>query len=85
MRKRTLTAHSTLPGTRVLVSVDEAATLLSLGRTVVYRLVRRGELRSIKVGRTRRVVAASLNEYIARLLERAHVMEEWDDGVTTWQ
>ncbi len=58
-------------GAKVLVSVEEAAELLSVGRTVVYRLVSRNEVRSVKVGRTRRIVVASLHEYVGRLLEQA--------------
>lgn len=64
-------ASDPLPNAKVLVSVEEAATLLSLGRTVVYRLVTRNELRSVKVGRTRRVVVSSLQEYVDRLLATA--------------
>jgi excisionase family DNA binding protein len=57
--------------TKVLVSIEEAALLLSVGRTMVYHLVMCGELRSVKVGRMRRVVVASLHEYVARLMARA--------------
>jgi excisionase family DNA binding protein len=71
MYKRRIPLGSHLPGAKVLVSVDEAAELLSVGRTVVYRLVARNEVRSIKVGRTRRIVVASLHEYVGRLLEQA--------------
>jgi excisionase family DNA binding protein len=71
MYKRRIPLGSHLPGAKVLVSVDEAAELLSVGRTVVYRLVARNEVRSIKVGRTRRIVVASLHEYVGRQLEQA--------------
>ena len=56
---------------KVLVSVEEAAHLLSVGRTMVYHLVTCGEIRSVKIGRMRRVVAASLHEYVQRLLTAA--------------
>jgi excisionase family DNA binding protein len=55
----------------VLVSVEEAAQRLSIGRTQAYALVRRGELQSVKIGRTRRVVVASLQEYVTKLLQQA--------------
>ncbi len=51
---------------KVLVTVGEAAEMLSLGRTIVYGLVMRNDLRSIKVGRCRRVLVSSLHEYVAR-------------------
>jgi hypothetical protein len=45
--------------------------MLSLGRTLTWALVRSNELQSIKVSNTRRVVVASLYEYIARQLALA--------------
>lgn len=48
-----------------LLSVDEAAGALSLGRSLVYDLIGRGELRSIVVGRRRLIPAAALAEFIA--------------------
>jgi excisionase family DNA binding protein len=43
------------PQTKLLLSIDEAAAVLSLGRTSVYDLVMRQEIVSVKVGRMRRV------------------------------
>jgi excisionase family DNA binding protein len=48
--------------TKLLLTVDEAAAVMSLGRTLLYRLVMRGEIISIKVGRTRRVPMWALRE-----------------------
>jgi excisionase family DNA binding protein len=56
------------PVSRVLLTIDEAAEAMSLGRTLVYGLLRRGELRAIKVGRSRRAVADSLTDFVARQL-----------------
>ncbi len=52
---------------KVLVSVEEAAEMLSLGRSVVYRLIMRNDVRSVKIGRCRRIVVSSLHEYVATL------------------
>jgi len=71
MRKRMNTVPEITPDMKALISVEEAAAMLSLGRTLVYQLVMRGELRSIKVGRTRRIVAFSLREYIGRQMAQA--------------
>ena len=60
--------QSQAPITRVLLTIDETARAMSLGRTFVYSLLRRGELRAVKVGRSRRIVADSLSEFIARQL-----------------
>ena len=51
----------------LLLTVEEAARRLRLGRTVVYRLISSGELESVKVGRLRRVPAECLPEYVATL------------------
>ncbi len=59
------TGGSELAG--LLLTVEEAAKRLRLGRTLVYRLIASGELESVKVGRLRRVPAECLPEYIAAL------------------
>jgi excisionase family DNA binding protein len=56
------------PGTKVLLSVSEAATALSLSRSVLYELLMRGEVLSIKIGRSRRVPVKALHDFVARQL-----------------
>jgi excisionase family DNA binding protein len=51
----------------LLLTVDEAAERLRLGRTLVYRLISSGQLESVTVGRLRRVPAECLVEYVAML------------------
>ena len=46
----------------------EAARLLSLGVTKIYRLMRAGELVSYRDGRARRITTASIHEHMARRL-----------------
>ena len=53
---------------RKLYRVEEVAQLLGVGRTRIFDLIKLGELRSVKIGGSRRVPAAALDEYIARLL-----------------
>lgn len=62
-------AYQQAPDAPLLVTVEEAARRLSIGRTAAYLLVLQGELQSVKIGRTRRVVVASLEAYIQRLLD----------------
>ncbi|MEU3543495.1 helix-turn-helix domain-containing protein [Streptomyces paromomycinus] len=52
--------------TLVLLTVEEAARRLSIGRTTCYGLIRSGELESVGIGRLRRVPADALAEYLAR-------------------
>jgi excisionase family DNA binding protein len=53
----------------ILVSVDDAAQMLSIGRTAAWELVRKRKIRSVKIGRARRVPIAAIQEYIQRLLD----------------
>jgi excisionase family DNA binding protein len=50
------------------VSPREAARLLGLGLSHLYNLMRTNELKSFMAGRSRRIVMASLHDYIARRL-----------------
>jgi len=60
------TAATGLP---LLLTVEEAASLLRLGRTRVYQLVMGGKIQSVKVGRRRLVVRQGLEEFVAQLVE----------------
>jgi excisionase family DNA binding protein len=51
----------------LLLTVEEAARRLRIGRTLVYQLISSGELESVKVGRLRRVPAECLPAYVATL------------------
>ena len=50
---------------RMLLSVEEAADRLGIGRTTMWALLRRGEVASVHVGRLRRIEPAALAAYIA--------------------
>jgi excisionase family DNA binding protein len=53
---------------KLAYSIDEAFPALSIGRTQLFVLLRRGEIASVKVGRRRLIPAASLDAYLARLI-----------------
>ncbi|MFI8305498.1 excisionase family DNA-binding protein [Streptomyces sp. NPDC085927] len=55
--------------TLALLTVEEAARRLRIGRTLCFRLVGSGELESVAVGRLRRVPPAALHDYVTRLRE----------------
>ena len=48
-----------------LLSVDEAAVTLGLGRSLLYGEIQAGRVRSVKVGRRRLVPSAAITDYIA--------------------
>lgn len=68
--------HPTLPDeggsvttdTQLLLSVEEAADVLRLGRTRTYELVMTRKIQSVKVGRRRLVVRSSLFDFVQTLL-----------------
>lgn len=53
---------------KLAYSPEEACRMLSIGRTVLFDLLRRGDITSVKVGRRRLIPAASLDAYLARLV-----------------
>jgi excisionase family DNA binding protein len=53
----------------ILVSVVEVARMLSIGRTAAWELVRKQKIKSVKIGRTRRVSIVAIQEYIQRLMD----------------
>jgi excisionase family DNA binding protein len=53
--------------TLLLLTPERAAERLDIGRTRLYELLASGELESVKVGRSRRIPAAALVEFVARL------------------
>ena len=46
------------------MTVEEVATVMRVSRMTVYRLIRRGQLKAIRVGRNYRVREDDLNEYL---------------------
>jgi len=49
-----------------LLTVKNVAKRLAIGRTTVYELIANGGLRTIKIGRCRRIPESALEEWIAR-------------------
>ena len=57
----------------LLVTPEEAARRLSVGRTTIYELIASGELQSVNIGRCRRVPVSSLSLFVNRLIGDAVV------------
>jgi len=53
----------------ILVSVAEAAQMLSIGRTAAWELVRKQKIKSVKIGRTRRVPLVAIQDYVQQLMD----------------
>lgn len=56
---------------KLLLTIAEAAALLSLSRATLYELLRKNELRPVRIGRAARSSRAELERYVARLEEAA--------------
>lgn len=54
-----------------VLRIEEAARALGISRSLVYDLIRSGQLRSFKVGSRRLIPAAAIDEAIATLSEEA--------------
>ncbi len=52
---------------RLLLTPEEAAKVLRIGRTTVYALMKSGELRPVHIGRSCRISQAELERYVRRL------------------
>ncbi len=50
----------------LLLTIVEAARVLSIGRTTMYELVGAGEIEVVHIGRSARVPVAALEEYVER-------------------
>jgi excisionase family DNA binding protein len=51
---------------KMAYTIEEATSLLSLSRAQLYRLIDRGELATIKIGKSRRVTAGQLEAFLLR-------------------
>ncbi len=56
-----------MAGQRLLVTVEQAAEILGVGRTTVYELLGDGEIRAVQIRRCRRIAMAELHAYVERL------------------
>ncbi len=54
---------------KLLVTPEEAAAILSVGRTTIYELKASGQLESVHIKSCRRVPVAALERFVQRLLE----------------
>lgn len=55
----------------LLLTVEEAARLLSIGRPKMWRLIMAGEVVSVKIGGSRRIPNSALEDYVRTLMADA--------------
>ena len=54
---------------RLLLTVDACSLRLAISRSATYRLIQTGALRSITIGRSRRIPVRALDEFISERLQ----------------
>lgn len=52
---------------KLLLTPEETAEVMGIGRSKVYELLREGALESVRIGGSRRVPTAAVEEYVRRL------------------
>ena len=52
------------------VSVEDAAKLIGIGRTEIYKAIKQGSLASLKIGKRRLIRVETLREWLAALEQR---------------
>lgn len=57
-----------LPVERMLLTVEEAAAVLGIGRSLMFELIAGGRITTVRVGRLRRVRPDDLRDYVASLV-----------------
>lgn len=56
---------------KLLLTVEETAGLIGIGRTKVFELIASGVLESVRIGGARRVPTAAVADYVERLRAEA--------------
>ncbi len=72
MQRRTIQTDQHIQN-KLLVSVEEAAQMLSIGRSLVYKLVMSKQVLSVKIGRNRRIPVFALEAFIAQQVGQSGV------------
>lgn len=55
----------------LLVTVEEAARLLGVGRTTMFELIGHGDVKSVRLGRRRLIARKSLESFVEKLSQLA--------------
>jgi excisionase family DNA binding protein len=60
-----------MPELQILMTVEEAAKALSVGRTQMFKLIADGAVSSVRIGRSRRVSVDAIRAYAKKLEDSA--------------
>ena len=68
---------ATTAGEHLVLTMEDAAERLCIGRTLMYSLVQAGAIESVRIGRLRRVPAEALDAFVRQL--QLHNAADADD------
>jgi len=61
---------------RVMLTVEQAADAIGIGRTTMFALLKAGDVESVRIGRLRRVPAAAIDRFLECLAAEQHSTTE---------
>ena len=64
-------SDASLSGVNRLLTIPEAADVLRISRSSIYRLFEAGELAWVQIGAARRVTSAEVNRFVAKHTQAA--------------
>lgn len=67
---------------KLLLKPEEAAEILSIGRSKVYELMGTGELASVRIGACRRIPAEALSDFVAGLWDTPPAVQSTATAIT---
>ncbi len=72
---------------KLLLTPEEAAKAVAVGRSKLYELLRAGEIESVRIGTSRRIPRPALEEFVGRLREqeRAVVAGDRERATVEWR
>ncbi|HET9442850.1 MAG TPA: excisionase family DNA-binding protein [Acidimicrobiales bacterium] len=65
------------PLQKLLLRPEEAAALLSVGRSRIYELMAAAKLKSVRIGGSRRIPVAALDAFVKQLQEEDEASRWW--------
>lgn len=57
---------------RLMLTVEQAAEALGIGRTTMFALIKAGEIQAVRIGRLRRVPADAIEAHVQRLTDEQY-------------
>jgi excisionase family DNA binding protein len=70
-RELLATSLAAAPRGRLLLTYEEAAEILGIGRTTLYKQVWAGRITPVRIGRSVRFTRAELDAYVSSLVDDA--------------